>query len=97
MPSFFEPIYDLTLRAMKGFAGGQLPQAVFLKAVFQFARDEGYPVKEQWLRELPAEYQEGVIAVLRTPLQEICQPPESIERMRQDLMEYLRQKTDFWL
>src|SRR5262249_227979 len=42
-------VATLLRTALAAFATGQRPDAVFFKSLYCFARDEGYPVKQEWL------------------------------------------------
>ena len=54
--------------ALAAFATGVRPDAVFFKSLYCFARDEGYPVKQEWLPTLPKEIHADALHLLRTPL-----------------------------
>jgi hypothetical protein len=83
--------------ALAAFATGVRPDAVFFKSLYCFARDEGYPVKQQWLATLPNDLQAAANHLLRTPLASLepAEPnrPES-EILRRRLTDYLRAHTE---
>lgn len=58
----------LTIRALDAFGTGQAPVVVHLKALFRFAREQGYAVQEGWLGSRPAAEQQAVTQILMTPL-----------------------------
>ena len=54
--------------ALAAFATGVRPDAVSFKSLYCFARDEGYPVKQEWLPTLPKTIRTAALHLLRTPL-----------------------------
>ena len=90
-------VATLLRTALSAFAHGVRPDAVFFKSLYCFARDEGYPVKQQWLATLPGELRSEAAHLLRTPLAglEPVEPnrPES-EILRRRLTDYRRAHTE---
>ncbi len=87
-------------QALAAFAATDRPDAVYFKALYCFARDEGYPLKQQWLPTLPAELRAEADLLLRTPTAELSQ--SKIEHKKSDLLlrrleEYLRGHTEVLL
>ncbi len=86
--------------ALTAFATGVRPDAVFFKSLYCFARDEGYPVKQQWLPTLSKELRTDAARLLRTPLAELG--PAKTEKagsevLRRRLADYLRGHTEILL
>lgn len=86
--------------ALAAFATGVRPDAVFFKSLYCFARDEGYPVKQQWLPTLSKELRTEAARLLRTPLAELG--PAKTENagsevLRRRLADYLRGHTEILL
>jgi hypothetical protein len=52
------PLFALTLQALEAWERGAMPKLILLKALFVFARNEGLPVREEWLRSLPEKVRE---------------------------------------
>lgn len=50
------------------------PETVFLKALYVYARDEGFPVREDWRRGLPSARRDAADALIHRPLRD---QPES--------------------
>ena len=46
----------------------EFPALVYFKSLWRFARDEGHPVREQWLPSLSATQRAEAARLLRTPL-----------------------------
>jgi len=69
---------------------------IYIKAVYRFARDEGYPVKEQWFASFAAAERGQVAALLNTPLAAQAAPPpaEALRILREKLEAYLRAQTE---
>lgn len=83
--------------ALGAFATSARPDAVFFKSLYCFARDEGYPLKQQWFPTLPAADRAAVATLLNRPLAEQSAPPEAVARLQRRLEEYLRGHTEILL
>jgi hypothetical protein len=58
--------------AFAAFASGAPPDIVWLKSLWRFARDEGHPLRQQWLPSLPVAQRAEVERLLRTPLENLA-------------------------
>jgi hypothetical protein len=80
--------------AFAAFGASDRPDVVYLKSLYRFARDEGYPVKEQWFPTLPSADKSAVVTLLNRPLTEQDAAPEIVTRLQRRLEEYLRGHTE---
>ena len=87
-------VYALLRQAFGAFAGAPRPDAAFVKAVYCLARDEGYPVRQQWAASLCAAEREALAGLLGKPLPEQTAGAETVARLRERLMRWLREETD---
>ena len=87
----------LLRQALASFATVARPDFVWFKSLYIFARDEGYPIKEQWFPTLPAADRETVATLLNRPLAEQTAAPAAVERLTLRLAEYLRGHTEILL
>ena len=87
----------LLRQALASFAAGARPDLVWFKSLYCFARDEGYPVKQQWFPTLPAADRTDVAGLLNRPLAEQTAPPAAVARLQNRLEDYLRGHTDILL
>lgn len=87
-------VEQLLRTALDAFAASGRPDIVHLKSLFLFARDEGYPVKQDWLPSLPAADRAVAAAVLNRPLSEQESRAEDVARLRRSLEEYLGSRTE---
>ncbi len=90
-------VAELLRTALRAFATGSRPDVVYFKSLFRFARDEGYPLKQQWLPTLPAVERADVVALLNRPLAEQVTTPEVVGHLQHRLEEYLRGHTEILL
>jgi hypothetical protein len=67
---------------------------VYLKSLYLFARDEGYPVKEEWLPSLPAADRAAATQALGRRLGEQESAGADVERIRRSLEDYLGSHTE---
>jgi hypothetical protein len=90
-------VATLLRSALAAFATGARPDIVWLKALYVFARDEGYPIKQQWIATLPAADRATVAAVLNQPLAEQTAEPALVAKLTRRLEDYLRGHTEILL
>lgn len=83
--------------AFAAFGSGVRPDVVYFKSLYRFARDEGYPLKEQWFPTLPAADRAEVATLLNRPLAEQTAAASAVARLQRRLEEYLRGHTEVLL
>ncbi len=62
------PKFHLLRSALDSFSRARLPKVVLLKIYFSFARDEGLPVGESWLANLPLPVHDQIRSTLFRPV-----------------------------
>jgi hypothetical protein len=84
------------LRETLGALETGAPAAIVgLKALYSFARDEGYPVKEEWLAGLRGSEREHAVALLHTPIASIdADLADHAPRILARLRRYLKESTE---
>jgi hypothetical protein len=89
-----ENVARMLATAFDALASGARPDVVHLKSLYLFARDEGYPVKQDWLPSLGAADQAVARGVLgrRLDAQESTVP--EVARLRRSLEGYLGASTE---
>jgi len=87
-------VATLLQSAFTAFAAAARPDIVYFKSLYRFARDEGYPLKQQWFPTLPAADRPEVAALLNRPLAEQTAAPETVTRLQRRLEDYLRGHTE---
>ena len=80
--------------ALDAFAAGVRPDVVHLKGLYLFARDEGYPVKQEWVPSLGEEDAAVAAAVLNRRIDEQAVAPAEVARLRASLELYLAGNTE---
>ena len=90
-------VATLLRTALAAFASSLRADIVFFKSLYCFARDEGYPVKQQWFTTLPSADQHLAVALLNTPLAAQTAAVEDTARVTHHLEAYLRIHTDILL
>jgi hypothetical protein len=83
--------------ALAAFATGGRPDIVWFKGLYVFARDEGYPLKQQWFPTLPAADRAAVAALLNQPLAAQAAEAALVAKLTQRLENYLRGHTEILL
>lgn len=89
-PESRRAVYLLLREAFAALADGPRPDVVLFKSLYRFARDEGYPVKQEWLAELAADDREPAARILREPARDCAEPKETVQRLERRLEDYLR-------
>ncbi len=80
--------------AFASLASGARPDVVYFKSLYCFARDEGYPLKQDWFPTLLAVDREVAVLLLNRPLSEQTTPPDSVRLLQRRLEDYLRGHTE---
>jgi len=96
------PVAALLRAAFTAFAESTRPDIVYFKSLYRLARDEGYPVKQEWLAGLPVAQRAEAELLLATPLAPLADTlsaiadPLSAALLRR-LEDYLRTHTEILL
>ena len=90
-------VAELLRGALAAFAAGARPDIVYFKSLYRFARDEGYPLKQQWFPTLPASDRAEVVTLLNRPLAEQTADVVTVARLQRRLEDYLRGHTEILL
>jgi recombinational DNA repair protein (RecF pathway) len=90
-------VYALLRQAFSAFAHTARPDIVYFKSLYLFARDEGYPVKQEWFPTLPAIDRETVATVLNAPVSTQTAASDDVTRLLLHLENYLRGHTEIFL
>lgn len=90
-------VADLLRGALAAFSSATRPDIVYFKSVYRFARDEGYPLKQQWFPTLPSADRAAVATLLNRPLAGQTAEPAAVARLQRRLEEYLRGHTEILL
>jgi hypothetical protein len=95
------PNVTALLRAVfSALAAAGPPAVIYLKSLYRFASEEGYPVKQQWLPSLPKLLRSQAELLLRTPLAALgaqAVPAEACGNLQRRLETYLRENTEILL
>ena len=90
-------VASLLRNAFGAFATSDRPDIVYLKSLYRFARDEGYPLKEEWFPTLPSSDRTALTTLLNRPLVEQNAPAELVARLQRKLEDYLRANTEIFV
>ena len=83
--------------AYGAIADGARPAIMYFKSLYCFARDEGYPLKQQWFPLLADADRANVAPLLNRPLADQIASPATVLRLQRGLEDYLRHHTDILL
>lgn len=90
-----DAVAALTSRALDAWEAGIRPDAVYFKTLFLLARDEGFPVREEWIRELASGDRAMTEAILRQPAAEQTTAEVEVRRLSGALEDYLAHEHEF--
>jgi len=90
-------VLELLRTAFAAFARSDRPEIVAFKSLYCFARDEGYPVKQEWFASLGPEDRLAAAELINRPLAEQTKPPETVAHLQGRLEDYLRTHTEIAL
>ena len=90
-------VADLLRSSLTALATGGRPDITWLKALYCFLRDEGYPVKQQWWPELPAADRDGAAQLLNQPLAAQTANPDSVAQITRQLEDWVKSETEIRL
>lgn len=91
------PIVALLRQSLGALEAGARPDLVWIKSLFIFLRDEGYPVKQQWWQQLGSAERDAAAQILNQPI--AGQSPETalVARLTERLHEWLAGETEIRL
>jgi hypothetical protein len=89
-----EAVAKLLRTALEAFAEGTRPDVVYLKSLYLFARDEGYPVKQEWIPSLSDTERVRAASVLNNKLGDQALAPSDVASLRDSLEAYLGASTE---
>lgn len=92
-----EPITTLLRHTFAALAAGGRPDIVWLKAIYSFLRDEGYPVKQQWWPQLSATDRDAAAQLLNQPLAGQTADAPAVSRITRHLEHWLKTETEIRL
>jgi recombinational DNA repair protein (RecF pathway) len=90
-------VYGLVRQTFTAFGSTPRADLVYLKALYCFARDEGYPVKQEWWQEMPAAARDAAAGMLNQPVADQTVPPTAVAHLTARLEDYLRTHTEILL
>lgn len=93
-PESRERVATLLRTALNAFANGHRPDIVYFKSLYVFARDEGYPLNQEWFPTLSEADRVAVAALLNRPLAEQTAPAAVVANLHAQLERYLTGHTD---
>ncbi len=91
------PIAALLQQALGALDAGARPDLVWLKALYRFLRDEGYPVKQHWWQGLTLSDRATAAALLHTRAADPTAPAEDIARLTRALEAWVAGDTEIRL
>jgi len=92
-----DSIVSLLRSTLTALATGGRPDITWLKALYCFLRDEGYPVKQQWWPALPEDDREITAGLLNQPLAVQTATAAAVTRITTQLETWVQAETEIRL
>lgn len=90
----FETAWELLHTALDSFSKNNQPGITYLKALYVFAKSEGYPVREEWLGNQSPDNRSHINAIMRQPVGSIELESGQVDHWIRNLETYFMQSTD---
>jgi hypothetical protein len=90
-------VHTLLRQSLAAFAGTSRPDVVYLKSIYLYVRDEGYPLKQHWVPTLPASDRVALAELLNQPVAAQTAAPPLVARLQRRLDDYLRAHTEIMM
>ncbi|MCC5805779.1 MAG: hypothetical protein JJU00_05565 [Opitutales bacterium] len=84
-----ESAFRLLVETLDALCARPRPDAALFKAVYRLAREEGYPVREEWAAGLPPQERVAARDLLRQPLDAVQSSADTTEAVTSNLLLYL--------
>ena len=92
-----DAVAGLLRSSLTALAAGGRPDIVWLKALYLFLRDEGYPVKQQWWPQLSAADRDTAAQLLNQPVANQTTAPDTVAALTRRLEDWVRGETEIRL
>lgn len=86
-------IFELLNKGLDAWETRSNPHATYLKCLYLYCRQEGYPIKEEWAKRLPPAEKSFVAQALNRPLHELAPEAEPLKSAINSLEHYIRHHT----
>ena len=90
-------VAGLLRSSFAALAAGGRPDIVWLKTLYSFLRDEGYPVKQQWWPQLPAAGRDVAAVLLNQPLATQTAGMDAVADITRRLEDWVQAETEIRL
>ena len=90
-------VAELLRSSFAALADGGRPDVIWLKTLYTFLRDEGYPVKQQWWPQLPAPDRDLAAILLNQPLAAQTAEADAVANITRRLEEWVQAETEIRL
>jgi hypothetical protein len=91
-------LYRLGVKTLDAFELGYSAEIVLLKALYNFLKNEGFPVQESWWASVPQNYKATAGKILSSKLSQFDDNLEASEaRTIQECTEYLLENISNWI
>ncbi len=90
----FHLIYKLCLKAFDAWDRKLNPEIVYIKSLYLFTKEEGYPVKEQWIHQLNTDLKKYALHIISTPIESCQANDDTIQQLLENLKKWIPAHTD---
>ncbi len=88
------PHFRTLCSSLDSFQRAKVPKVVLFKLYYCFARDEGLPVRESWLADLPVNFANEICTVLKSPVDGMIIEKSKINEILESLKMWMNAETE---
>lgn len=85
--------FELLTKGLDSWENGMNPRATYLKCLYLYCRQEGYPVKEEWAARMPESERTFITKVLNQPLKSLQSEAAELKEAIESLELYMEHHT----
>lgn len=85
--------FDILTKGLDSWENGLNPQATYLKCLYLYCRQEGYPVKEEWAARMPEPERLSATRILNLPLKDLRPDKDELKNAIENLEIYMDHHT----
>ena len=91
---FYDSAWELLHTALESFSEKRQSGVILLKSLFVFAKLEGYPVRDNWLRQLSPQTRKQIANLIQAPVDTLDVDTSQVSAWMKSLEQFLTHHTD---
>lgn len=87
-----EAIYKLSIQTFLALSEEEKPEVTYFKSLYLAIKEEGYPIKEEWVKLLTAEKNQNTKEILSQPIKAQAFPESTVNELTQSLESWAKEQ-----